>query len=266
MQEITSQDNGKLRAFMALCREKKERDRSGLCVLDGVKICRDAAATGYRLRQLWITGDAAERYARETEELSAAADEIFVIRSSAAKKLSELNSPQGVFAAVERPAPVSVKELASHSRILGLCGLQNPENVGGCVRTATALGFGALLLSSDCADIWSPRAVRAAAGTQFSCSISVTSDFAASVGELRDEGVLTCASALHRDSIPVTEVEKGGRLFLAVGSEGQGLPDDVTEACDKTVRIPMSASAESLNAAAAAAVMMWELREAGALN
>lgn len=266
MQEITSRDNGKLRAFMALCREKKERDRAGLCVLDGVKICRDAVMRGQTLRQLWISEDAAERYPIETEDLSAASDEIFMIRSSAAKRLSELNSPQGVFAAVEIPAETDMHDIASHSRILGLCGLQNPENVGGCVRTAAALGFDAILLSSDCADVWSPRAIRAAAGTQFACRVAVTSDFAASVGELKNAGVLTCASALHMDSVPVTDIEKDRRLFLAVGSEGQGLPGDVVEACEKLIHIPMSGSAESLNAAAAAAVMMWELRDGSILK
>lgn len=261
MQEISSQDNGRLKTFVALYREKRERDRSGLCVLDGVKICRDAAAAGIPVRQLWITEDAAERYHDDIPQLITASDEVFVIKGSAARKISDLIAPQGVFAAVEKPAEQTAEDLSRHSRILGLCGLQNPENVGSCVRSAAALGYDAVLLSSDCADIWSPRALRAGAGTQLFCGISVSSDFASSVRALKEAGVLTCASALHTDSVPVTLVPRDRSIFLAVGSEGNGLPDEITELCELRVSIPMSGSAESLNAAAAAAVMMWELRD-----
>ncbi len=261
MQEITSRDNGSLKRFLALCREKKERERNGLCVLDGVKICRDAVVYGHRLKQLWVSKDASDRYSDEVKKLADAADELFMISDSAAQKLSELNSPQGIFAVVEIPAAVSVDDIGSHSRILGICSLQNPENVGSCIRSAAALGFDSLLVSTDCADVWSPRAIRAASGTQFSCRISFTDDFAASVRQLRSSGVLTCASALHRDSVPVTEIKTDRSLFLAVGNEGRGLPEETVAACEKMIHIPMSGSAESLNAAAAAAVMMWELRD-----
>lgn len=265
MQEITSKDNGRLRGFMALCREKKERDRSGLCVLDGVKMCRDAASAGIPVIQLWITDTASEKYAADISEISATADEIFLIKDGAAGRLSELNTPQGVFAVVRRPDTVPVSDLTVSDRILGLFGLQNPENLGGGVRTAAALGYGSLLLSSDCADIWSPRALRAGVGTQLFCNVCVTSDPVSAIAEIRRAGVYTCASALHRDSVPVTEISGKDKLFLAIGSEGRGLPEDITESCDVTVHIPMSSSAESLNAAAAAAVMMWELRDSSLL-
>ena len=134
------------------------------------------------------------------------------------------------------------------------------------MRSVAALGFSAVILSSDCADIWSPRAIRAAAGTQLFCGITVIGDPVSLIRELREKDVLTCASALHADSVPVTEVPRDRGIFLAVGSEGRGLPEEITEACELRIRIPMSGSAESLNAAAAAAVMMWELRDISLLN
>ncbi len=261
MQEIRSRDNSKLRGFLGLYREKKERDAAKLCVLDGVKICRDAALSGVPLKQFWITDTASEKYSDEISEISGAAQEIYLIADHAASRISELGTPQGVFAVAARPEPCSEQEISGSARILGLCGIQNPENVGGSVRTAAALGFGSLLISSDCADIWSPRALRAGAGTQLFCRVCVTSDFRGSVEELKRAGVFTCASALHRDSVPVTGIGEREKLFIAVGSEGRGLPDEVTESCDAVVHIPMSGSAESLNAAAAAAIMMWELRD-----
>jgi len=261
MQEIRSQDNQKLKEFAALCRDKKQRDSRSLCVMDGIKLCRDAAGAGHEIVQLWVTETACGKYSAEIEELERSAAEAYLIRDSAARKLSETVTPQGVMASVKRPDFCDVGDVADEDRVLGLCGVQNPENVGGAIRTAVALGYRAVVLSPDCADPWSPRAVRAGAGTQLSCRICRADDFASAVSGLREAGFSAYASAIHRDSVPVTEVAKDGKIFLAVGSEGRGLPDEVIESCAQTVHIPMDPAAESMNAAAAAAVMMWELRK-----
>ncbi|MBQ9959286.1 MAG: RNA methyltransferase [Oscillospiraceae bacterium] len=260
MREITSAENEKLKQFTRVCREKKLRDEMGVCVLDGAKLCADAHAGGLRVLQLWLSEDAAERYGEQLQGVAAAADEVFVLRAKAAAKLSELKAPQGVFALVQRPQAVSVKALCANSRILGLCSLQNPENVGAAIRTAAALGFGGVLLSADCADAWSPRALRAGAGCQLQVDMAVADDYAAAVASLREAGVYTMASALHRDAVQLGSVQRRPQMFIAVGNEGRGLPQDVIDACDDAVVIPMSERAESLNAAAAAAILLWELR------
>ena len=84
---------------------------------------------------------------------------------------------------------------------------------------------------------------------------------AAAVRELNGMGFLTLASALKEGAEPMQKVRESGRLFIAVGNEGRGLPEGVTEACSGTVIIPMSGKVESLNANAAASILMWELRE-----
>ena len=260
MLEITSAENEKLKQLSRLCREKKLRDELGVCVLDGAKLCADAEAGGLTVLQLWLSEDAAERYGDILQRVIAAAEECYILRAKAAAKLSELKAPQGVFALVKRPEEVSVSQLAGHSRILGLCSLQNPENVGAAIRTAAALGYGGVLLSADCADAWSPRALRAGAGCQLQTDIAVAQDFAAAVSQLNDAGVTTLASALHTDAVELGNVEKTPHMFIAIGNEGHGLPQSVIEASSSAVVIPMSERAESLNAAAAAAILLWELR------
>ena len=261
MNEITSQSNGKLKELTLLCRDRSERDLQGLCILDGLKLCRDAVENGSKILQLWISESSTEKYREALETVIAASEEVYVVSDSAAKKLSETVSPQGVIALLKRPLDTDLYELASSDRILGLCGVQNPENIGAAIRSAAAFGFSGIMISRDCADPWSPRSVRAGAGTQLNCMIYTSHDFAGDVRKLGEEGFRTLASALHRDSVPLIDEKTTGKIFLAVGSEGSGLPEEVIEACSETVYIPLSEGVESLNAAAAAAVMMWELRK-----
>ena len=261
MREITSSDNEKLKDFTQLYKTRKLRDERNVCILDGAKLVSDAAKAGHHIRQLFITDDISENYMAMAEPAVAACDEYYVLRGKAAHRISDLKAPQGIFAVVDRPVAVSVGKLAEHDRILGICGLQNPENAGACIRTAAALGYDGILVSSDCADLWSARASRASAGTQLSCDIAVTEDFASSVSELNRLGVTTMASALHKKAESVDRIGRAGKLFIAIGNEGHGLPAEVIEQCGRVVLIPMSDSAESLNAAAAAAILMWELRK-----
>lgn len=261
MRAITSQSNSKLKEFTLLCRDRSERDRRNVCVLDGLKLCRDAVRNGVILKQLWLSDSSSEKYSSVLEPVISASEEVFIVTDSAAKKFSETVSPQGVMAMAERPENVSAGRLTETDRVLGLCGVQNPENVGGAIRTAAALGFKNIVVSHDCADPWSPRSVRAGAGTQLNCQILITDDFLTTVKELRRDGFRTIASALHMDSVSVVESKRDGKIFLAVGSEGSGLPEDVINACSEIIHIPLDEGVESLNAAAAAAIMMWELRK-----
>ena len=261
MREISSAANERFRAFAGLCKDKKARDQAGLIVVDGAKLCADAAAAGHRIREVWITEEASEKYAGLLEGILSSSSETYLLRGDAAGRLSELKAPQGVFAVLDRPALKDPETVASHRRVLGLCGLQSPENAAAAVRTAAALGYGAVVLTADCADLWSPRSLRAGAGAQLELDVCVTGDMPAVVGSLRKKGFLAAAAALTGNAVPVQELERPEKLFLLVGNEGHGLPREVIDTCDAAVIIPMSGKVESLNANAAASVLMWELRE-----
>lgn len=261
MYEVTSQSNSRFKEFIKLCRDRNERDRQELCILDGTKLCSDVIKSGQKLQQLWVSNSFIEKNSALVEQLITGSEEVYLVNDSAAKRLSETVSPQGVVASVNRPRDIAVKDLSAYTRVLGLCNVQNPENVGGTIRTASALGFKAVVLSRDCADPWSPRSVRAGAGCQLKIRIHVTDDFRNTVEEINNLDFKTYASALHRDSVSLEKADKSGKIFLAIGNEGNGLPDDVISSCTGIISVPMSEEVESLNAAAAAAVMMWELRD-----
>ena len=168
---------------------------------------------------------------------------------------------RGCLCAMRRPAPRSVAEVTEHARrIAVLDGIADAANVGAILRSAAALHMDAILLSPNCCDPLHRRAVRVSMGTVFQIPWArMDKDWPAA---LRDLGIKTAALALTDRSISIDDpaLASESRLALVLGSEGDGLSPAVIEACDYTVKIPMSHGVDSLNVAAAAAVAFWELR------
>ena len=152
----------------------------------------------------------------------------------------------------ERPLP----EKLTGTRYMVLDGVQDPGNVGTILRTADAFRADGLLLVNGCADLYNPKTVRATMGAVFRCPV-----WNCSVEELaallQKSGLPLYGAALRSDTVDARKADYQC-CAVAIGSEGRGLSGEVLRLCNKTVRIPMSEHCESLNAAAAAAVLLWE--------
>jgi len=170
--------------------------------------------------------------------------------------LSPAKTPQGVVSvcALEtRPLP----EMLPGRRYVALDGVQDPGNVGTILRTADAFFADGVFLLPGCADLYGPRTVRASMGAVFRCPAWVCG--AAELSALlRRSGVALYGAALREDTLDARRADYT-RAAVAIGSEGRGLSSEVLALCDRTVRIPMQPHCESLNAAAAAAVLLWEM-------
>jgi len=135
--------------------------------------------------------------------------------------------------------------------------VQDPSNMGTILRTAEALGVDGIILSDDCCDIFSPKVVRGSMGAVFRIKYSVVDDFCSYIKSIGEGGIKTYGSA------PVNAVDirtvgfKGG--VMLIGNEGNGLSQEVLDCCTDRVSIPMNGRAESLNAACAASILMWEM-------
>ena len=169
--------------------------------------------------------------------------------------IADTETPQGVVF-VCRGKPLALPSALEGGRYLILDGVQDPGNVGTIWRAADAFGAEGLILCSGCADPWNPKTVRATMGAVFRLPVYECALEAAAEG-LGRAGLPLYATALREDTADVREADLR-RCAMAVGSEGRGLSAAVLAACDKTVRIPMDPRCESLNAASAASVLLWE--------
>ncbi len=235
------------------------RRESGCIVLETPKLLLDAAGLGLRFTELWLTERALEAGEIDPQSFQSGGTAVYLMSDQVACKLSLQPSPQGVIGVAERPAQLPVEALGAMSRVLLLSGVQDPGNVGAAIRSAAAFGFEACLLDRDCADPYSPKALRASMGACFRLGIAV-GEPELLVGGLRDAGFSVLAAALHRDSVPADRLPPPDKLAVAIGSEGRGLAPEVIDLCSRSVVIPLQAGVESLNAAAAAAVLMWIFR------
>ncbi|MBQ1962609.1 MAG: RNA methyltransferase [Clostridia bacterium] len=145
-----------------------------------------------------------------------------------------------------------------NERIVLLESVRDPSNIGAIIRSAAAIGIDRLILSADCADIYHPKAVRASMGTLFNQPIDRVPELSSVIRQMRENGRRVFAAALDEDAVRLGDFIPESGDCVVIGNEGHGLLPETVEACDKTVIIPMTDRAESLNAAVAASILMWE--------
>jgi RNA methyltransferase, TrmH family len=239
MTEIASQQNPRLKALRRL-QGKRERARVGRFVAEGedlVAAAADAgrpALEGYRVAGSGLGGD-----------------DFFDVERSALARVSTLGSGTRVIGVYEQCWGTARGPLCIY-----LHGVADPGNVGTVLRSAQAFGAACVALGPGCADPHSPKAVRASMGAIFSVALARVGD----VSELPGERVALVADAQEtlQAALPRTS---GSSLTLLVGAEREGLPAELVAACERAVRIPIAS--ESLNAAMAATVAMYEMTRRG---
>ena len=250
METITSRENAKIKYACAVRDSEKQRAADGLFFAEGPKLCLELAKS-CTPRAMYATAAALAK----TPEL--AQFDPAEIAPHVAEKLSGTKSNQGVFALFETPVPPA-DTLDTARRILMLEGVQDPGNVGTIIRTADAAGLDGVLLSTQCADVFSPKVLRATMGSIFRMNLRTTDDLPGELTKLREKGYSILSSQL--DGTPFYERQDVAERFaLIIGNEGNGVSEQVQQTATHRVRLPMRGGAESLNAAIAAAIMMYEL-------
>ncbi len=246
MEIITSRKNPLIAAFRRLAGEREARREAGLLLGQGHKLLEEALGAG-RLPETVL-------YAGEAPSLP---PEVQCVR--VAEELLAYVSPMKSAPELLFTLPIPADPGPLRGRVLALEAMQDPGNVGTMIRTAAAFGFDGVLLLGPCADPWGPKAVRASMGGAFRLPVWERLDSASALEELRTAGMPLYAAALREDALAAGRVRFPSELVLAIGNEGHGLSAPVLAAARKVLRIPMEPGAESLNAAAAAAVLMWEV-------
>ena len=253
MKTITSVQNPVVKAARALA-QAQERARAGAFLLDGEHMVQEALRVcPDRVRCLFVQEARAQRYAGLLKDAKA---DVYAVPEHVMEALTQVRAPQGVAAVCAQP-PAAAPE-AMEGRLVLLENVQDPGNVGTIVRTLDAAGFDGLLLTPGCADPFGPKALRASMGSALRVPVGRTPDAAEAVKALNARGYATLAATLDGtpfyDRPPLPD-----RLCLLVGNEGAGLQNATAQACRYRFRLPMRGGVESLNAAAAAAVFLYDL-------
>ncbi len=242
----TSNKNPRVQSWRAL-KERKARLETGLFLAEGRKMTEEALCSGYQLEALLV--DEAR-----LADFSLPADvSVYALPAHVLAAVCDTKTPQGIAAVVHMRSSGALGR-----KIVALDGVQDPGNVGTIIRTADAAGLEGVLLSMQCADVYSPKVLRATMGSVFHLPVQITEDLPGALLRLRGQGYSVLSSQLDGEPF-YTRQGIGDSFCLVIGNEGNGISDAVKATATHRLMLPMRGRAESLNAAVAAGIMMYEL-------
>jgi len=254
VQRIASRHNPRLREVARLIASSRERRKSGRCVLEGTHAVQVYCERIGAPDTLIAVEDSVEDAEVAALIARVPPSRALAISRALFSEIASVPPDVRVLAAVRVP-PTSVSSPGRHCLLLE--DVQDPGNVGTMIRTAAAAGADQVVLSRNCAFAWSPKALRAGQGAQFLTAVIEDVDLIAWIGAFRSAGGRLIVGVVG-DAPSLFHADLRGRIAIVVGSEGRGVSDDLLELADQRVTIPMAPGSESLNAAAAAAVLLFE--------
>ena len=261
--------SGETVTMLSKLKDAKHRRETGLYLAEGIKLAEEAL--GKRQVAYALLSEGAYAAGGEPLALAEAAGDrgarLVVLSSGAFEKVSTEMAPQGLVFVLrtDDPANETVPEGTEAvaaaryrgERLLMLSDVRDPGNFGTVLRSASAFGVDRVILSG-CADLFSPKAVRASMGALFRLRTATVDDPTAFIRALQSTGRRVLATALGEHSLTLGSCDLNGSDVPVIGNEGHGLAPDVIDAADATLLIPMAPGTESLNAGVAASVVLWE--------
>lgn len=254
MKHIISRENPRFKALKKLCQSGRERRKTRQIVLDGMHLVESLFASGSSPLEIVIsdTGKSRSEISLLIENSEKCAS-VICLPDALFAELAPVETPSGILAIASMPKESGRIDAIGDAVLLD--GVQDPGNVGSILRSAAAAGFRQVLLSEDCAQVWSPKVLRAGMGAHFLLDLHESVHLPEFLNGYRGTSI---ATALGTDSVSLYDQALQGSVAWVFGSEGAGVCSDVMASVARRVLIPMPGGCESLNVAAAAAVCLFE--------
>lgn len=256
---ITSVSNQKVKRLAGLQKKRKSRDQEQVFLVEGIRMFKEVPYED--LLEIYVSEEFYEKEKKLTDKIrkeSQAAFEIFT--SNVFAHVSDTRTPQGVLCVVRQRKQKEVDQAWKTQKtplLLVLDNIQDPGNLGTILRTAEAAGVTGILMSSGCVDVYNPKTIRSTMGSVFRMPFWMCENLEETIVKMKEAGIHTYAAHLAGSgSYDEQDFTKGTAFFI--GNEGNGLRDEIASLSDTYLRIPMEGQVESLNAAIAATVLMFE--------
>lgn len=258
MSLISAKDNPLIKNTVKLKKSARHRRKNGLFIAEGVRVCIDAMLSGADIEVFFVTESATEKNPEEYSMLSGYSKTTHFVTPAVFSQISDTQTPQGFLCLVKTlDKSCQFDTIKVNGKMIALEQMQDPNNLGTVLRSAEAFGIDGVILSADCCDIYSPKVVRGSMGAVFRLPFIICD----SVPEyLRDNpSVISYAAVVDAQATPIAEFDFKPPCVALIGNEGNGLRTKTVAACTHRLTIPMNGKAESLNAAVAASILIWEM-------
>lgn len=257
-QVITSKDNEKIRIFKRIATTKKQREKFGAFVLEGQRLIYESWKEKADIKYVMISEFWAMQDEFLVEEYEEKFGNVYIIPSEIAHYIALTEHSQGVFAVCGLRKHKSAAELVKKGgRYVVTVRIQDPGNMGTIIRTADAMGVDGVI-AVNCCDIYNPKTVRSTMGSLFRADIAFA-DEDELFEVLKNNEIASFASVIDSDARSLTNCNFKNGAAVLIGNEGNGLDDEIVQKCDERLTIQMKGNVNSLNAATAASIIMWEL-------
>lgn len=256
---ISSKSNDKIKRVCSLQRSASARKKEGAFVLEGLRLCRDAALNNVYASELYFTQKCLDKCPEDVELIIAHSKNAYLVSDDVFDKMSDTESTQGIITVIDTANVEKSVKIDIKGRYVACENVSNPSNLGAIARTAEALGVSGMLLFGNCCDRFNPKALRASMGAMLRLDVISYDDVKSGVSALRELGLKTYASVVSNADCDVSDVDFTDGSVIFIGNEANGLSDDVIDNCDSSVTISIKGKSESFNAAVAAAILLWEL-------
>ena len=251
---ITSSSNPQVKLMMQLNKKAKTRYEQRVFVVEGMKMCLEVPKE--RIQKLYFSEsfflDIEKRRPWEGFPYEVLSDAVF-------QSVSDTKTPQGILCLAKMPQYALKDLLGQRPHLLVLEDIQDPGNLGTMIRTGEGAGVTGVVMSKATVDIFHPKVIRSTMGSLFRGPFYIAEDLTGTVSALKEKGVVFYAAHL-KGKLSYQEADYGKPCGFLIGNEGNGLSTDIASFADAYIHIPMEGSVESLNAAIAAALLMYEAK------
>ena len=258
MEVILSKSNEKIKYAVKLRESASFRKKEEKFFLESARLIKDAALSGAEIEMLFVTEDANEKYREYIEVILKSTKKAFLISSEIAEKLADTKTTQGVFAVLNMLDKfANISKIKYYGKYVALEEISNPSNFGAICRTAEAVGLDGVIIKGGC-DVYNPKVQRASMGALFRLDVITVDDLPELFTELKNNNMKIYGSVPDSSALKITDIDKTSGMVVIIGNEGNGISEEAKES-STLITIPMNGYAESLNAAAAATIIMWEM-------
>ena len=251
---ITSTGNSQVKRLLQLQKKSKARNEEKVFLVEGLRMFMEVPEE--RVQKVYISETL---YNKKKQELKLEKFSIEVLSDAVFQHVSDTKTPQGILCVVnQKEYDLEAVLNAENPHFMVLDNLQDPGNLGTIVRTAEAAGVDAVFLSKESVDIYNPKTIRSTMGSIYRMTIIYVEDLQELLERFKQKEIKSYAAHLEGKNTYDKEDYQRGTAIL-IGNEGNGLREEISRSADVWVRIPMEGKVESLNAAIAASVLMFEV-------
>lgn len=255
---ITSSSNPTIKEIKSLYK-RRERWDNKLFIVEGIKMVEELIHNGYPMKYIVYSDKLFSlRGGKELFDDIEHLDNVINVPDKLFESLSDVETPQGILAVVPFKNN-SIEDILAGSKpfIILLDRVQDPGNLGTIIRTADAFGIDGIIALEGCVDVYNPKVVRATMGSIFRVPIYYYSDGIDIINKLKDKGARIYSTSLDGKKF-IQDVDFKEFSVLIIGNESKGVSETLEELSDNLIKIPMIGRAESLNAAVASSIIMYE--------